>query len=163
LFLDDSKMKNFTSCFKEKQFLRFFFKRIRVNNTGIYGSSFPFISRCGPELNFIRCDDLPIVYTQIIKNSDNTYHLSYGYCDLTFPFIPEDICMVPKTGRVYHPSLQTMGGVGLIKSSLAIEISKSFSFQNNSAIPTHFTWNDKVYELTNKLLPIIPKFSQLKN
>ncbi|KAL1434201.1 hypothetical protein MTO96_011844 [Rhipicephalus appendiculatus] len=34
LFLDDSRMKNFTSCFKEKKFLEFFFRRLRYNDTG---------------------------------------------------------------------------------------------------------------------------------
>lgn len=34
LFLDDSRMKNFTSCFKDKKFLQFFFKRVRANTTG---------------------------------------------------------------------------------------------------------------------------------
>ena len=35
LFMDDSKMKNFTSCFKDKAFLKFFISRITHNNTGI--------------------------------------------------------------------------------------------------------------------------------
>ena len=34
LFLDDSKMKNFTSAFKDKQFLKFFITRIKKNDTG---------------------------------------------------------------------------------------------------------------------------------
>ena len=35
LYLDDSKLKNFTSCFKDKQFLKFFISRIKHNNTGL--------------------------------------------------------------------------------------------------------------------------------
>ena len=35
LFLDDSKIKNFTSAFKDKQFLKFFITRIKKNDTGI--------------------------------------------------------------------------------------------------------------------------------
>lgn len=34
LFLDDSRMKNFTTCFKEKQFLNFFFRNVKLNSTG---------------------------------------------------------------------------------------------------------------------------------
>jgi hypothetical protein len=34
LFLDDAKMKNFTSCFKDKQFIKFFVTRIGPNHTG---------------------------------------------------------------------------------------------------------------------------------
>ena len=34
LFLTTTRMKNFTSNFKDKHFLRFFFKRVKRNNVG---------------------------------------------------------------------------------------------------------------------------------
>lgn len=68
LFLDDARMKNFTSCFKDKQFLRFFFKRLRFNATQRYRTEFPYVSLCGTERNYVRCDDLPIVFTDVIAN-----------------------------------------------------------------------------------------------
>lgn len=148
LFLDDSKMKNFTSCFKEKKFLEFFFKRIRLNNTGRY-EDFPFISLCGRERNFIRCDDLPIVYTNIIKVKNGDL-LCFGYAGdlLTLEFKPNKIYMLPSTGRVYHPADDKYGGVGLIKSQLAIELSKHFEFNSEELSgPTHFMWQNKRYEL----------------
>jgi len=43
-------MKNFTSCFKDKHFLRFFFKRVSKNELGRYDGEFPFVSHCGPEV-----------------------------------------------------------------------------------------------------------------
>ncbi|RWS16112.1 UPF0598 protein CG30010-like protein [Dinothrombium tinctorium] len=160
LFLDDAKMKNFTSCFKEKKFLEFFFKRIRINRTGKYEHEFPYLSLCGRERNYIRCDDLPIVFTHIIKSGDNKHLLSYGYAGelLTVPFAPQDLCM-PESGRIYHPAMDYVGGVGLIRSALAIEISKCFHFESNDneAMPTHFTWEANTYELTNKLLPVLKK------
>ena len=67
LFLDDAKMKNFTSCFKDKKFLKFFFNRLKLNNTKKYQAEFPYVSLCGNEINYIRCDDLPIVYTHVLK------------------------------------------------------------------------------------------------
>ncbi|CAB3231088.1 unnamed protein product [Arctia plantaginis] len=148
LFLDDSKMKNFTSCFKEKKFLEFFFKRIRLNTTGRY-QEFPFISLCGRERNFIRCDDLPIVFTNIIQAHDNDL-LCYGYAGdlLTSQFKPDKIFMLPSTGRVYHPAEDKYGGVGLVKSKLAIELSKYFEFRcDKIQSPTHFKWKSNVYEL----------------
>uniref|UniRef100_A0A0N7ZA47 Uncharacterized protein n=1 Tax=Scylla olivacea TaxID=85551 RepID=A0A0N7ZA47_SCYOL len=66
LFLDDARMKNFTSCFKEKKFLQFFFSRIKFNETGHY-PDFPFLSLCGRERNYIRCDDLPLVFTHLVS------------------------------------------------------------------------------------------------
>ncbi|KAI5641505.1 hypothetical protein NE865_06262 [Phthorimaea operculella] len=148
LFLDDSKMKNFTSCFKEKKFLQFFFKRIRQNKTGRY-EEFPFISLCGRERNFIRCDDVPIVYTHIITKDDKDL-LTYGYAGdlLTTEFLPDKIYMLPTTGRVYHPAEEKYGGIGLIRSKLSIELSKSFEFRNgDNKPPSHFMWKNNLYEL----------------
>lgn len=70
LFLDDAKMKNFTSCFKDKKFLQFFFHRLRINETGRYQDDFPYLSVCGRERNYIRCDDLPIVFTHVLTAAD---------------------------------------------------------------------------------------------
>lgn len=70
LFLDDARIKNFTSCFKDKQFLVFFFKRLKRNDTNRYREEFPYLSVCGRERNFVRCDDLPVVFTEVIPNKD---------------------------------------------------------------------------------------------
>lgn len=82
LFLDDARIKNFTSCFKDKQFLRFFFKRLRFNATPRYQNEFPYVSLCGTERNYIRCDDLPIVFTDVIANDKGKWNYS------TFFFLP---------------------------------------------------------------------------
>ncbi|XP_063617725.1 UPF0598 protein CG30010 [Cydia splendana] len=149
LFLDDSKMKNFTSCFKEKKFLDFFFKRIRLNKTGRYTEEFPFISLCGRERNYIRCDDVPIVYTHIITKDKKDF-VTFGYAGelLLTPFIPQKIYMLPLTGRVYHPADDKYGGIGLVRSKLSIELSKHFEFHSGDGHPpTHFTWKNEKYEL----------------
>ncbi|CAK1603185.1 unnamed protein product [Parnassius mnemosyne] len=151
LFLDDAKMKNFTSCFKEKKFLEFFFKRIRRNTTGRYEDDFPFISLCGRERNYIRCDDVPIVYTHIFYNkSEDEYFLTYGYVgdSLKMMFMPDKIYMLPETGRLYHPAEDKYGGIGLVRSKLAIELSKYFEFSEGEANPpTQFIWQNKKYTL----------------
>ncbi|XP_055380796.1 UPF0598 protein CG30010 [Condylostylus longicornis] len=152
LFLDDSKMKNFTSCFKDKKFLKFFFDRIRLNETGRY-NDFPFLSLCGRERNFIRCDDLPIVYTHLIKSKEEKYKLSYAHAGelLTTNFQPEKIYMNPVSGRVYHPAWEKVGNIGLIRSKLAIELSKNFEFKNGEASPpTHFQWEGNIITLNTK-------------
>lgn len=144
-------MKNFTSCFKEKKFLEFFFNRIRQNKTGRYEEEFPYVSPCGRERNYIRCDDVPIVYTHVIKKDQSEKHfLTYGYAGdlLVTEFIPQKIYMLPKSGRVYHPTEEKYGGIGLIRSKLAIELSKNFEFAKGEVSPpTHFTWMGVRYEL----------------
>ncbi|XP_044758815.1 UPF0598 protein CG30010 [Coccinella septempunctata] len=155
LFLDDSKMKNFTSCIKEKKFLRFFFNQLKQNDTNRY-TEFPYLSKCGKERNFVRCDDCPFVFTHILKmelsNSQPEMHLAYNHANslLTLKFQPDKVIMLPETGRVYHPAPDRVGSVGLIQSKLAIMLSEYFHFgkgENNP--PTMFTFMGKTYVLDN--------------
>ena len=144
--------------FSEKDFLVFFFKRLKINESGKYSSEFPFLSPCGREQNFVRCDDKPIVYTHIIdsENPKSPDLLSYGGAGdrMTVPFEPEKICMLTESGRVYYPASPRLGGIGLIKSSLAIELSKHFEFgvDGEYAPPTHFMWKGERYTLTNEVI-----------
>lgn len=153
LFLDDARMKNFTSCFKDKPFLEFFYKRVRRNTSGRYEDTFPFLSLCGRERNFIRCDDLPIVYTHIINDGRD---LSFGYGrpdQLKHAFKPDRLYMAPNTGRVYHPADEKYERIGLIRSKLAIELSKGFEFEaGDDKPPTHFLWQGYRIELKSDWL-----------
>ncbi|CAL1592674.1 unnamed protein product [Knipowitschia caucasica] len=152
LFLDDTKVKNFVTCFKDKQFLVFFFNRLRANQSGRYEEDFPFVSLCGRERNFVRCDDRPVVFTHLLQ----TELLSFcgGADKLTEPFRPAALYMHPDSGRVYHPCTDKAGGVGLVRSALAIELSAQFVYaadESQSGQPTHFVWDGKPQELTNEL------------
>lgn len=157
LFLDDSKVKNFITCFKEKQFLVFFFKQLKRNQSGRYEDSFPYLSPCGREHNYVRCDDRPIVFTHLLQGASGEL-LSYcgGGDRLAVPFQPHRMVMLPENGRVYHPGPEKAGGVGLVKSALAFELSPCFEYeQGPSQPPTHFRWQDKRHILTNELLQLI--------
>jgi len=131
-------MKNFTSCFKEQKFLHFFFRRVRLNNTGCYQEEFPYISPCGVEMNYIKCDDVPIVFTQL--ENDILYHNHAGKL-LSVPFEPQTLWMVPRNGRVYHNGPPRAGGVGLVASKLAVKLSKDFIFEND--LPVAYFHNDQ--------------------
>ena len=127
-----------------------------MNETNRY-PEFPYLSLCGRERNYIRCDDKAVVYTHIIETGKSDL-LSYGGVGdrLTVLFEPSKICMLPETGRIYHPASADTGGVGLIKSSVAIAISKYFEFGNGEdKPPTKFIWKDKTYRLSNDLLPLL--------
>ncbi|XP_058067039.1 UPF0598 protein CG30010 [Anopheles bellator] len=150
LFLDDARIKNFTSCFKEKQFLEFFFNRLKLNDSDRYGDEFPFLSVCGRERNYIRCDDLPIVFTHIVPGEGECERLAYAHASdkLSVPWQPDRICMFPASGRVYHPAPERYGSIGLVRSKLAIEVSNYFTFRNGEdQPPTHFRWKSQDYEL----------------
>lgn len=128
------------------------------NRSGRYEGEFPFLSLCGRERNFLRCDDRPIVFTQLLPGPGQRRFLSYcgGGDRLTVPFQPESLVMFPENGRLYHPAPAKAGGVGLVRSALALEWSSSFEYGAGSARPpTHFIWEGRRYRLTEELLPLL--------
>ena len=167
LYLDDARMKNFTSCFKEKQFLKFFFSRLKFNDTGRYYPDFPYLSPCGRERNFIRCDDLPLVFTNVLDGETSEPKLAFNHADrfLVVPFQPNKICMT-QSGRVYHPAPEKSGRVGLISDKLSIEwtAGKRFEFENGEENPpTHFNWNSEKIVLDNQLIKILETLNPFQN
>lgn len=210
--------------------MEFFFKRVKPNTTGHYETDFPYVSPCGRETNYVRCDDLPVVFSHLLgpdgqvvqdiagygseegdsaveegDDSDRWSHrdsegtaehggsikedfsntvkltspksmpdgsssrhhshktaplltasLAYGGTHtLTVPFQPSRLCMLPASGRVYHTGPDRLGGVGLVKSSLAIELSRFFVYEEGvgeSGPPVGFRWRGKTCELDGAVL-----------
>lgn len=129
---------------------------MKMNSTDRY-KDFPYISLCGKERNYVRCDDYPFVYTHIFKstNKNGTIEdfIAYNHAGelLYVRFKPDKIFMLPDTGRVYHPAPDRVGHVGLVRSKLAIEMSKYFTFDNGEhQPPTRFTWERTEYKLDNQ-------------
>ncbi len=195
----DTQTQFSVSVITDKKFLAFFFKRLKVNSTDRYRDDFPFISPCGRELNYIRCDDVPLVITHLLDSEGEVIQdiqshastpstqggknidiegaegeregerireteltrelLSYGGTGnlLTVPFQPERLYMLPESGRIYHSAPLAVGGVGLVKSSLAIELSRHFWYEEGSdpeaAAPVGFSWRGKSYTLDNYVAP----------
>ncbi|XP_065674996.1 UPF0598 protein CG30010 isoform X2 [Hydra vulgaris] len=154
LFLDGTKIRNFVTCFKDKAFLVFFYKRIKTNNGGKYSDDYPYISPCGLEMNYVRCESKPIVFTDIFEVQNQDFLAFNGLGDLiTVPFQPSKLFMFPSTGRIYHPAAEKVGGVGILKTSLAVQLSSGFVFSecSNNFSPTHFIWKGKKILLDNSL------------
>lgn len=126
------------------------------------------MSLCGRERNFLRCDDRPVVFTHLLQSPAETPGIMgdqelLSYCGgaekLSVPFRPEALYMHPVTGRVYHPCSERGGGVGLVRSALAIELSPFFVYaqgDGQSAQPTHFLWGGQKHTLTNELAGCLP-------
>ena len=121
-----------------------------MNETGFYEKEFPYLSPCGRERNFVRCDDLPIVFTKL-ETVEGKLVLPYNYCGTKFvvDFQPQKLYM-GASGRVYHPGPERLHGLGLVKSQLAIELSQGFTFGEDGK-PTSFTINNLKYDLDNSL------------
>jgi len=161
LYLDDARMKNFTSCFKEKKFLKFFFKRVKRNRRSLC-DEWPHVSPCGDEMNYIRCDDTPVVFQSLLGDSSKPL-MSWGDESgiLTQPFSPEDVAICPRSGRVYHPAAERQGGVGLIKSKVAIWLSNSFVFEGEGDQPSHIMWHGDKIKLNHEVLELLEEMPSL--
>ena len=146
-----------------------------MNSSGPYARQFPYVSPCGRETNYVRCDDVPVVFThmlssngEVVQNiaeyctdslSEQETLLSYGGSGhrLTIPFQPSHLLMFPASGRVYHPGPAKTGGVGLVKSSLAIELSPYFRYsahpgESGQQQPEGFSWKGHTHKLDNAQL-----------
>lgn len=70
--------------------------------------------------------------------------------------------MNPSSGRVYYPTKERYGNVGLVASKLSIELSKHFLFDSQTKSDNHqfdepyaIEWQNKTYELSKLLKPIL--------
>lgn len=86
-------------------------------------------------MNYIKCADRPIVFDDLSKDSEKgKWMLRYGGGELCFPFQPAQLRISTSTGRLYHHFSSkhfTQGSdqnFGLIRSQLAVELSKSITF-----------------------------------
>lgn len=98
------------------------------------------------------------------KNLTAEYKLAYAHAGdlLTVDFEPNKIYMNPATGRVYHPAWPKVGSIGLIRSKLAIELSKNFEWQDrdeHTEPPSHFMWEGEQLKLENDWVQQTQRFA----
>lgn len=122
LFLEETKHKNFTTCFKSLKFLDFFYDRLQNNSLGDphFNQGYKYISPCGPEINYIKAHDAPIVF-HTLKDSKLVHSGTR-----TIDFDPNKIFVSKSTGYIYHrldrDSIDFNGHkIGLLKSSLVMQ------------------------------------------
>lgn len=93
-------------------FLDFFFRRLAPTANPDY-PEYPYVCRCGDEMNYMRPVDTPIVFTSF----DGT-RLSYG-ATLSVPFYPDRLAY-SADGVLYHAA--PVGGYGRVVPQAATEI-----------------------------------------
>ncbi|KAI9105514.1 hypothetical protein DFS34DRAFT_15004 [Phlyctochytrium arcticum] len=134
LFLHETKHRIFTTSFKDKKFLDFFFSRLQYNdlNDTYKENGFGFVSPCGPEMNYVEVEDAPIVFHDL--TADDTKLMYAG--TKSHPLDPSCLYMSLSSGRLYHPlpghldlaplwqrnssARKDMPQLGLLKSSLVL-------------------------------------------
>jgi hypothetical protein len=120
-------------------FQNFFFSRLKRNATGRYEQEFPFLSLCGREHNFLRCDDCPPIVFHSLKptlkeldlaatpQSSNMPELVFAG-SLSAPFNQKNVT-IGEDGRLYYPlplmyETRQLGKLGLIGAHLAMELAE---------------------------------------
>ena len=95
-------------------------------------------------------------YGRLVSSSqDDVCFLSYSGAGhlLLYPFQPQTLHMAVDSGRVYHGGPEKLSGVGLIKSSLAIELSGFFKYGvNSTSSPVGLEWKGHYHELDNSVI-----------
>jgi len=138
---------------------------VHSSSGGSTSSQAPSESSAGIELENQTQDPLR---AQSIDSIQGTEWLSYGGAGelLTVPFQPNKLCMLPGGGRVYHIGLERLGGVALVKSSLAFELSRFFVYEqgaDENSPPVKFSWRGRIWDLDESVLTDVMKFTkQLK-
>lgn len=135
LHLEDSKYRNFTTCSKDQKFLSFFFRHLRVNDSGIEPAQsleggqkrsvpepYPYLSTCGQEINFVSHED-PFSALGFVglEETGNTAELIYPGGVAKELLNPTELSFNSTTGRLYHSisALPHLAGCqGLLHPSL---------------------------------------------
>jgi len=115
---------------------------MKRNETGRY-QDYPYVSPCGKEMNYVKVDDLPVVFHDLVENETNRTVLLYGG-NLEEPFDPLRLAVCPESGRFYHqcdPVKSPLGrkhGYGLISSYLALRLNEEHLSTTDDGF--QFTW-----------------------
>lgn len=96
-------------------FLDFFFRRLAPTANPDY-PEYPFVSRCGEEMNYLRVQDTPIVYTSFREG-----RLEYGH-SLSTAFSPDKLSY-SDDGILYHWA--PVGERGRLVPQVAVEIARN--------------------------------------
>jgi hypothetical protein len=154
--------------------LQFFFKNLRDNRKeNEYCQQFPFVSLCGHERNYLRCDDLPFVVTKLDKKLDMIQINQITAAQWMFYFDPMNLYHNLQTGRLYYnfekkeiitnhanekPTRFTHIDklpckLALVKSEISIDLMKTIkrtNEENDKEDPVlKFEYKSKVYDLNS--------------
>ncbi|KAI8836273.1 hypothetical protein BJ741DRAFT_606247 [Chytriomyces cf. hyalinus JEL632] len=166
LYLSDVKIRNMATAYRDPKFLDFFFSRLTLRtdlsskNVSLKSEDFLYESRCGREINFIRSEDSPVVFQNLIEGHNNTHALLWGGTFKT-PFHPDQVYLNLDNGRLYHPLPEALKAVpapwqqvrksGHSQSSVpALGLLKSSLVQTNLAQhmdSESMEWDGKQYAL----------------
>ena len=157
LYLEETKHRNFTSCFKDKQFVNFFNKQLRPNtdqrilttDVDEYARNCPYVSLCGQERNFVTPED-PLSALVFVEYDMMTEEFIYQGSLLREKLIPSQLTLSTTTGRLYHPITafpRLKQQIGLLHPMLCQQFTENVSYDSDT-LTYKINWTDnKSYPL----------------
>jgi hypothetical protein len=133
-----------TRPLRDAAFLDFFFKRLERNADPDSSQEYPWLSRCGRELNLIKCADRPIVL-RALDGGEFTFAGT-----LVEPFAPEHLCISESLGRLYYNAQQLparRANPCLIASNVAFELSKCILEHREAIAPFQFEFKGHLFPI----------------
>lgn len=152
--------------------MEFFFRNLRANETDRHGLEFPFVSYCGRERNYLKCDDLPYVITHLTASTNMMRVNLIQSPEWVFHFDPANLYHNPNTGRLYYELKETSKQVqrmpckiALVKSEISIDLmAKLHKTDDNDSYKLEF--NGQLYNLNSSvhspIYSMLQKFSSHK-
>lgn len=102
----------------DPRFLDFFFRRLRPNTTGRH-PDWPYLAPCGGEWNYVRPEDTPIVFRELLRGGKLRYAGT-----LTVPFRPAALA-VSEGEILYHPA--PVGGYGRCGRGVVLALAEALA------------------------------------
>lgn len=147
----DARAPTGPTFLRDSKQLKFFFKHLKQNDTGLYLPRFPFVSLCGSgkwqELNFVACEDRPIVFQDLVFAADDGRpQLTWATARVnltdhfTVDFDPARLYV--RAGRLYFLPREDQalpgGGVGLIRSELCFSLGQRIEYRDDETVDLEF-------------------------
>lgn len=159
LYLEDTVPKNIATSLKSPKFLSFFTQQLRKNE-GKHAKSYPWISPCGKEMNYVSAALTPVVFTALEGTAESAACTLSVNNAFDVKFQPDQLAM-DEAGRLYHSTAERQtrtGKYGLVASAVAVQLAPHIELVDDDVgswaeaaergTPVaRFSWNDREYDI----------------
>ena len=146
--LYSTKHRSVATAYRDPIFLRILYQNIQYNTTQNYCDLFPYLSKCGSEINFIAHEDKNACLGFIELHNDN---LLYAGGKLNVPFDPSKLNYNEETGRLYHPVTNhkylSPTTLGLLHPNITTNLFAT-NITTSDGSNFVFNWNNKLFNVS---------------
>ncbi len=145
--LYSTKHRSVATAYRDPIFLRILYQNMQPNTTQNHRNMFPYLSKCGNEINFIAHEDKNACFGFIELQNDS---LLYAGGKLSVPFDASKLKYNDETGRLYHPVTNhkhlASDSLGLLHPNITTNL---FATNITSSDGSNYTfkWNNNTFNV----------------